>query len=59
MIVKAHYNLETSEVIGYYPDFNDYNSIPEPNIEISEEEWHTSLCKKMKVVDGVLSELNS
>ena len=36
-MVKVHYDIESKKVLGFYPDFINYNKIPEPYIEVSEE----------------------
>lgn len=38
----AHYNEETKEILGYYDD-ELHEAIPEPNINLSEEEWQDAL----------------
>lgn len=38
----AHYNEETKEILGYYDD-ELHEVIPEPNINLSEEEWQDAL----------------
>lgn len=37
---KLSYNATTGEIIGFYPEpYSDYSSIPEPNIEITNDQW--------------------
>lgn len=55
-MIKVNYNIHTGLVQGYYPDSINYVSIPEPYLEISEEQHLEILGKKMCVVDGVLQE---
>lgn len=54
MTIKVNYDTETTLVKGYYPDFINYASIPEPFIEI--ENNAQVLDKQMCVVDGVYQE---
>lgn len=39
----ANYNKETNEILGYYDD-EIYETIPEPNIKISDEAWQEALA---------------
>lgn len=55
-MIKVHYNSQTNEVMGYYPDSINYKNIPEPYIEITAEEHQNALGKQMVVIDGVLQE---
>jgi len=56
MTVKVNYDTETTLVKGYYPDIINYASIPEPYIEITEEQHQIALGKQMCVVDGIFQE---
>lgn len=56
VIIKVNYNLETGEVIGYYPSFLNYKNIPKPNIEIEDGDHSKYLGKRMVVKDGVFQE---
>jgi hypothetical protein len=63
MTVKINYDTQTTLVIGYYPDSDNYASIPEPFIEVSDEEYQDSRntpfdapSKQMCVVNGVFQE---
>ncbi|CUH95864.1 hypothetical protein P22_1950 [Propionispora sp. 2/2-37] len=38
-MVKVNYDAVTGEILGFYPDFVQYESIPEPHIEIDEAAW--------------------
>lgn len=38
----ANYNKETNEILGFYDD-EIHESIPEPNIKISDDEWEKAL----------------
>ena len=38
----AHYDKDTKRLLGYYDD-EIHNDIPEPNIEISDEDWLRAL----------------
>jgi len=55
-MIKVNYNIETTLVNGYYPDTINYTSIPEPYIEISEEEHQEAFGEQMCVVDGVFKQ---
>ena len=55
-MIKVNYNTETTLVKGYYPDTIKYASIPEPYIQITEEEHQIALSKQMCVVNGVFQE---
>ena len=46
----AHYDKDTKRLLGYYDD-EIHNDIPEPNIEISDEEWREALNKNANSVD--------
>lgn len=46
----AHYDKNTKRLLGYYDD-EIHENIPEPNIEISDEEWRESLNKNANIVD--------
>jgi hypothetical protein len=54
MTIKVHYNPQTTLVLGYYPDSINYDSIPEPFIEI--EDAAQILNKQMCVIGGVYQE---
>lgn len=56
MTVKVNYDTETTLVKGYYPDSINYASIPEPFIEITDEQHQAALSKTMCVVNGVFQE---
>lgn len=36
-MVKVHYNEATRKVEGFYPDFVEYEAIPEPYVEVTDE----------------------
>lgn len=36
-MVKVHYDIESKKVLGFYPDFINYNKIPEPYVEVTDE----------------------
>lgn len=46
----AHYDKDTKRLLGYYDD-EIHNDIPEPNIEISNEDWAKALNKNANSVD--------
>jgi hypothetical protein len=52
--IKVNYDPTTTLIKGYYPDSIQYNSIPEPFVEINENEQ--ILSKKMCVIDGIYQE---
>lgn len=47
---KGSYN-ENGEYTGFYVE-GIHENIPQPNIELSEEEWQQALSKNYKVIDG-------
>lgn len=53
-MIKVNYNTETTLVQGYYPDSINYASIPEPYIEIEENQQIND--KQMCVVKGIYQE---
>jgi len=55
-MIKVNYDTQTTLVKGYYPDTINYASIPEPYIEITEEQHEIALGKQMCVVDGIFQE---
>lgn len=55
-MIKVNFNPETTLVQGYYPDSINYASIPEPFIEITQEQHQASFDKQMCVVNGVFQE---
>ncbi|MBQ9526902.1 MAG: DUF4376 domain-containing protein [Fretibacterium sp.] len=56
--MNAHYNSETGEILGFYtPDI--HGAIPEPNVELSEEQWQAALSRPHIVKDGCLVEVLS
>ena len=36
-MVKVHYNEVTKKVEGFYPDFIEYETVPEPYVEVTDE----------------------
>lgn len=57
MTTKVNYDANTGIVLGYYPNGVLYTNIPEPVIEITDEDHMNSLGKTMQVVDGAFSEV--
>ena len=55
-MIKVNYDTETTLVKGCYPDSINYASIPEPFIEITQEEHQANLGKKMCVIKGAFVE---
>ncbi|MDY0990255.1 hypothetical protein BSF41_40660 [Flavobacterium sp. ACN2] len=47
---KATYN-ENGEYTGFYVE-EIHENIPQPNIELTEEEWQQGLSKNYKVIEG-------
>jgi len=37
-MIKVNYNLQTGQILGFYPDDIQYTSIPEPYIEITPDQ---------------------
>lgn len=50
MMYKGSYN-ENGEYTGFYVE-GIHENIPQPNIELTEEEWQQALSKNYKVIDG-------
>jgi len=50
IMYKATYN-EKGEYTGFYVD-GIHENIPQPNIELTEEEWQQALSKNYKVIEG-------
>ena len=50
-MIKVNYDTETTLVKGFYPDFISYTSIPEPYIEVSDDEHQAGLGKQMCFID--------
>ncbi len=46
----AHYDENTKRLLGYYDD-EIHENIPEPNIEISDEDWAKALNENANSVD--------
>ena len=46
----AHYDKDTKKLLGYY-DSEIHENIPEPNIEISDEDWAKALNENANSVD--------
>lgn len=50
---KVNYDTNTGEILGYYPLGVDYpNGVPEPTIEITDEQRQSAYGKIAKVVGG-------
>lgn len=43
-MVKVNYDIETKKVLGFYPDFMNYEQIPEPYVEI-DDKMHLELVE--------------
>lgn len=54
MKIKVNYDPQTTLVKGYYPDSVNYSSIPEPFIEIENNQQIND--RQMCVIDGVYQE---
>lgn len=50
MMYKGSYN-ENGEYTGFYVE-GIHENIPQPNIELTEEEWQQALSKNYKVING-------
>lgn len=44
---------ENGDYVGFYSDKLHGNNIPEPNIELTEEQWKQAVDGRCKVVNGV------
>lgn len=55
-MIKVNYNLQSTLVLGYYPDNINYDNIPEPTIEITKTQYEENSNKQMCVVNGVYQE---
>lgn len=55
--IKVSYNDKTGDIVGFFPSNIEYSFIPEPFIEITEEEHKGTFGKKMKVINGILKEI--
>jgi len=49
----ANYDENTGEILGFYSD-EIHTEIPEPKIELTEEEWQQAITGSYKVVNGRL-----
>lgn len=52
----AHYNNESGDYLGFYPSdiYSDINSIPTPNIELTQDEWREARgTARFKVINGM------
>lgn len=52
----AHYNNESGDYLGFYPSdiYSDINSIPTPNIELTQDEWREARgTARFKVINGI------
>lgn len=47
----AHYDIESNRIIGYYAD-EIHETIPVPNIQISEEEWLQAINIQANIVEN-------
>lgn len=36
-MVKVNYDIESKKVLGFYPDYVEYEAIPEPYVEVTDE----------------------
>jgi len=52
----AHYDEQTGKVKGFYAD-DIHETIPTPNIELTEEAWQAALGKQLRVVNSQLEEM--
>ena len=49
----AHYNSNSGIILGFYAD-DVHDSIPEPNIALTDEQWQEALTTPKIVQDGNL-----
>lgn len=47
----VNYDAKTNEILGFYDD-EIHESIPEPNIKISDDEWQEALYKGANFIEG-------
>ena len=55
-MIKVNYDPQTSLIKGYYRDSIKYTAIPEPFIEITDEQYQENSEKQMCVIDGIYQE---
>jgi len=59
-MVKVTYDIETGTIIGFYPSGMGYNTIPEPNITITDEFYTENLTQLISsiyiIIDGEVVE---
>ena len=48
-MIKVHYDVQTGKILGFYPDFISYQSIPEPTIEIDDETHRMCIEGNVKI----------
>lgn len=48
-MIKVHFDVQTGAIKGFYPDFIQYRSIPEPTIEIDEEMHRRCIAGQARV----------
>ena len=51
----ANYDENTGEILGFYTD-EIHAEIPEPNIELTYEEWQQAISGSYRIIDGLLEE---
>ncbi|MEI7475320.1 MAG: hypothetical protein WCK67_11155 [bacterium] len=58
MFGKVHYNDEDGIITGFYPYDIEYSTIPEPNIEITEEEHQLLINNQGKYIinNGIIAD---
>ena len=55
----GHYDSGSGDYLGFYPTdvYYDYNSIPTPNIELTQAQWREARGNvRFRVIDGVHTE---
>jgi hypothetical protein len=56
----AHYNNESGDYLGFYPTdvYPDYDSIPTPNIELTQAQWREARGNiRFRVINGMHTEV--
>jgi len=58
-MIKVNYNI-SGKIMGFYPDSIKYLSVPEPFVEIDEDEYNEVFqnLSKYKVVEGKITDIS-
>lgn len=49
-MMKANYNADTGSILGFYPNEIEYAEVPEPCIEITQEQWQECINNQDKYI---------